>query len=79
MRFNTVVIALWPHLDQKAREDLYSGQRSWERYLNDECDIAYHQFFGGTEAPIAAGSCYVSLTRARVQELTGMLASYTQG
>jgi uncharacterized protein YecT (DUF1311 family) len=79
VRFDTAVTALWPLLDAKGKRDFADGQRSWKRFVNDECDIAYREFLGGTEAPISAGACYVELTRARASEVTGMLAAYCQG
>jgi uncharacterized protein YecT (DUF1311 family) len=78
-RFDRAVNALWPLLDAKAKRDFAEGQRSWSRYVANECDVAYRQFLGGTEAPLAAGWCFNRLTRARLKDVSAMLASYTQG
>ena len=78
-RFDRAVTALWPLLAAKAKRDFAAGQRAWKRYVADECDVAYRQFLRGTEAPLAAGWCFNELTRARVKDVSQMLASYTQG
>ena len=78
-RFDAAVTALWPMLDAPGKREFARGQRSWNRFVKDECDVAYREYLGGTEAPVEAGWCYVSLTRARVKEVSGMLALYSQG
>jgi len=78
-RFNETVAALWPRLDAKSKREFANGQRLWSRFVDDECDLAYRMFLGGTEAPVAAGWCSTRLTRARVKDVSGMLALYSQG
>jgi uncharacterized protein YecT (DUF1311 family) len=78
-RFNSVVTKLWPRLDATSKQDIARAQRSWNRFVHDECDVAYRAFLGGTIRGPIGGQCYVDLTRARVKEVSGMLALYSQG
>jgi uncharacterized protein YecT (DUF1311 family) len=74
-RFNALVVRLWPMLDAKSKRDFADGQRLWKRFLADECEIVEREHPGGTIRGVMAGSCFVDLTRARVKEVSAMLAS----
>jgi uncharacterized protein YecT (DUF1311 family) len=78
-RFDKEVAALWPILDTKGRRDFVAGQRAWNSYMSQECDVAARAFLGGTVAGPIAGDCFVRLTRARVEEVAGVVADYCEG
>ena len=77
--FDHAVAALWPRLDATGRREFADGQRAWNRYVAQECDVQRREYLGGSEAPVAAAYCEVALTRARVNEVAGTLAGYRQG
>jgi uncharacterized protein YecT (DUF1311 family) len=68
-KFNHLVDVLWPELDAKSKRDFVEGQRLWNRFEKDECDIAYRAYLGGSIAPVFAGECYAALAKARVREV----------
>ena len=78
-RFDRAVTALWPLLDAIGRQEFADGQRAWNHYVAQDCHVEAREYLGGTEAPLATAYCEVALTRARVKEVAGTLASYRQG
>ena len=78
-QFDTAVAAFWPKLDATGKADFSRGQRSWSRYEHAECDAYEREYLGGTEMGIEHAACDVALTRARVVDIKGMLALYSQG
>jgi uncharacterized protein YecT (DUF1311 family) len=78
-KFNRAVRALWTKLDHTSRQEFARGQRAWNAYVARECDVARREFVGGSEAQVSVAYCEEGLTRARVKEVSGMLASYSQG
>jgi uncharacterized protein YecT (DUF1311 family) len=78
-KFNRVVAALWAKLDPTSRRQFVRGQRAWKAYVARECDVARREFLGGSEAQVSLAYCEEQLTRARVKEVSEVLASYSQG
>jgi uncharacterized protein YecT (DUF1311 family) len=78
-KFNHTVGVLWSKLGDTSRQEFARGQQAWKGYVARECDVARREFLGGSEAQVSLAYCEETLTRMRVREVSGMLASYSQG
>jgi uncharacterized protein YecT (DUF1311 family) len=49
------------------------AQRSWEGYLQSECDVVYNFYSAGTAAPYEKAKCQLELTTDRIAELQPLI------
>jgi uncharacterized protein YecT (DUF1311 family) len=79
--------AVWAEVRDKLRSDeaeydgyegwfdtALKGQRGWIAYRDGQCEAEAFAFNGGSMQPLIDASCKERLTRARIDELTDMLA-----
>ena len=73
-QIDALVAAAWRQLDSAGpRASLARGERAWRTYRDASCDALYKVYDGGTQAPVAFGTCIVARNRSHLTDLAALL------
>ena len=73
---NTVYKKALKRAEKAEKENLKKSQKYWEKYKKAECYAESHPYRDGTGEYTMVASCYVELTKERIQQLKEHFSPY---